>query len=79
MAVDVIRTIEQEQLRTDRPEFGPGDTVRVHVKVVEGNMRDSGVRRRSDQKKWRRLREMFTVRGFPRVGVERHSPPLASC
>jgi len=36
MAVDVIRTIEQEQLRTDRPEFGPGDTVRVHVKVVGG-------------------------------------------
>ena len=34
--VDVIRSIEQEQIRTDIPPFGPGDTVRVHVKVVEG-------------------------------------------
>ena len=33
--MDIIRSIEQEQIRDDRPEFGPGDTVRVHVKVVE--------------------------------------------
>ena len=31
-----IRTIEQEQLRTDIPDFRVGDTVRVEVKVVEG-------------------------------------------
>ncbi len=29
--------VEQTQLRDDHPEFGPGDTVKVHVKVVEGN------------------------------------------
>jgi large subunit ribosomal protein L19 len=34
--VDVIRDIEQQYLRDDIPEFGPGDTVRAHVKVVEG-------------------------------------------
>ena len=31
-----IDAIEQEQLRTDVPNFRPGDTVNVHVKVVEG-------------------------------------------
>ena len=31
-----LREIEKGQMRTDRPEFGPGDTVRVHVKVREG-------------------------------------------
>lgn len=80
MAVDVIRTIEQEQLRTDRPEFGPGDTVRVHVKVVEGNNEriqvfEGVVIRKSGGG----LREMFTVRKVSQgVGVERtfplHSP-----
>ena len=34
---DIIRSIEQEQLRSDIPDFRPGDTVRVDVKVVEGN------------------------------------------
>jgi len=80
MAVDVIRTIEQEQLRTDRPEFGPGDTVRVHVKVVEGNNEriqvfEGVVIRKSGGGP----REMFTVRKVSQgVGVERtfplHSP-----
>ena len=29
--MDVIRAIEQEQMRTDLPDFRPGDTVRVHI------------------------------------------------
>ncbi|BAD75487.1 50S ribosomal protein L19 [Geobacillus kaustophilus HTA426] len=33
----LIQEITKEQLRTDLPDFRPGDTVRVHVKVVEGN------------------------------------------
>lgn len=33
---NVIDEIQREQLRTDMPEFGVGDTVRVHVKVTEG-------------------------------------------
>ena len=34
---DIIRSIEKAQLRTDLPEFGIGDTIRVWVKVVEGD------------------------------------------
>ena len=34
---EIIRAIEMEQLRTDIPKFSIGDTVRVQVKVVEGN------------------------------------------
>ena len=33
----VLDEIEREQLRSDVPDFSVGDTVRVHVKVVEGN------------------------------------------
>jgi large subunit ribosomal protein L19 len=33
---DIIRSIEEEQLNKDLPRFGPGDTLKVHVKVVEG-------------------------------------------
>jgi len=35
--VDILRTIEEEQFKTDRPDFNVGDTVRVNVKVVEGS------------------------------------------
>ena len=34
---EIIKSIENAQLRTDRPEFSVGDTLRVFVKVVEGN------------------------------------------
>jgi ribosomal protein L19 len=33
---ELIKSLEQAQVRTDRPAFGVGDTVRVFVKVVEG-------------------------------------------
>lgn len=33
---DIINSIEQEFVKNDIPRFGPGDTVKVHVKVVEG-------------------------------------------
>ena len=35
--MDILKQIEQDQLKTDVPDFRPGDTVRVQVKVVEGN------------------------------------------
>ena len=35
--MDAIKELEREQLRTDVPEIAAGDTVRVSVKVVEGN------------------------------------------
>jgi large subunit ribosomal protein L19 len=73
MAVDVIRSLEQEQVK-DTPEFGPGDTVRVHAKVVEGSRERVQVfegvviRRRSGG-----INENFTVRRMAAhgIGVER--------
>lgn len=80
--MDLIRSIEQEQLRKDIPDFKPGDTVKVHVKVVEGSRERIQVfegvviKRRGGG-----LRETFTVRRVSYgVGVERtfplHSPRL---
>ena len=34
--MDIIQAVTAEQLRTDRPAFGPGDTLRVNVRVREG-------------------------------------------
>jgi large subunit ribosomal protein L19 len=34
--MDLVKLLEQETVRTDLPDFGPGDTVRVALKVVEG-------------------------------------------
>ncbi len=34
--MDIISQIEAEQMKKDLPQIAPGDTVRVHVKVVEG-------------------------------------------
>ena len=38
--MDVIRAIEQEQLKTDLTNFDVGDHVKVHVKIKEGNKRE---------------------------------------
>ncbi len=35
--MDILRTIEEEQFKTDLPDFRVGDTVKVNVKVVEGS------------------------------------------
>jgi large subunit ribosomal protein L19 len=37
MNQDLIRAVEAKHLKQDLPGFGPGDTLRVSVKVVEGN------------------------------------------
>ena len=34
--IELVRALGQEQLKKEVPNFGPGDTVRVHVKIVEG-------------------------------------------
>ncbi|KPJ63047.1 50S ribosomal protein L19 [candidate division KD3-62 bacterium DG_56] len=82
MAGNIVAEIEREQLKSDVPDFGPGDTVRVHVRVIEGNREriqvyEGIVLRRSGGG----LRERFTVRRVTRgVGVERtflaHSPRI---
>lgn len=81
--MEIIKTIEQDQLRNDIPSFRPGDTVRLHVKVKEGNreriqMFEGVVIKR----KGGGLTETFTVRRVSfGVGVERtfpiHTPKLA--
>ena len=35
-SVDLLRAVEQEQMKPDLPELSPGDTVRVHFRIVEG-------------------------------------------
>ena len=75
--------VERPYLRDDVPEFRPGDSVKVHVRVVEGErervqiFEGIVIRRRGSQ-----LSETFTVRKISfGVGVERtfpvHSPMIA--
>jgi large subunit ribosomal protein L19 len=75
--------VERAYLRADIPQFRPGDTVKVHVRVVEGNrervqvFQGVVIRRQGGG-----LRETFTVRKISfGVGVERtfpvHSPSVA--
>ena len=79
----VIQEIEKEQLKAEKPEFGTGDTVKVHVRVIEGGKERIQVfegiviARRHDA-----ARETFTVRKISHgVGVERtfllNSPRVA--
>jgi large subunit ribosomal protein L19 len=35
--MDLLRAVENSQMRTDLPSYRPGDTVRVHVKIKEGD------------------------------------------
>ncbi len=80
MAQNMIEVLEREQLRTDIPSFRPGDTVRVHVKVVEGTRERIQAFEGVCIKRQRAgVRETFTVRRISYgVGVERtfpvHSP-----
>ena len=68
--------VDAQSLRDDIPEFQPGDTVRVHVRVVEGNrartqLFEGVVIRRQGSG----VRETFTVRKVSfGVGVERTFP-----
>jgi large subunit ribosomal protein L19 len=83
MVAQLIRSVESEQFKSDVPSFGPGDTVRVHAKVVEGNRERIQVfegvviRRRAGG-----INENFTVRRIAShsIGVERtfliHSPRI---
>lgn len=80
--MNIIETLEKEQLRSDIPDFAPGDTVRVHVKIVEGSreriqMFEGVVISRQGTG----VRETFTVRRISYgIGVERmfpvHSPRI---
>ncbi|HHU56088.1 MAG TPA: 50S ribosomal protein L19 [Acholeplasmataceae bacterium] len=83
MSQELIRAVTEEYLRKDIPEFRPGDTVRVHVKIREGNRERIQVfeglviKRRGGG-----ISETFTVRKISYgIGVERtfpvHTPNIA--
>ncbi len=80
---DIIRSIEEEYVKKDLPRFGPGDTVKVHVKVVEGNRERIQVFEGTVLKiRGAGLSRTFTVRRMTYgVAVERtfpmHSPRIA--
>ncbi len=82
--MDVLHTVTAEQLRTDIPQFRTGDTVAVHVRVIEGEKERiqifEGV---CIKRKGGGINETFTVRKISNgVGVERifpvHSPRIAT-
>ena len=79
---NVIETLERRQLRSDRPHFKAGDTVRVHFRVIEGQRsRVQVFEGIVIKRQGAGARETFTVRkqSFG-VGVERtfplHSPKV---
>ena len=80
----IIDQLEKEQLRHDIPQFNPGDTVRVEVRVIEGDKsRLQAFEGNVIAKRNRGLNSSFTVRKVSSgEGVERvfqtHSPLIAS-
>lgn len=79
----LIQELTKEQLRTDIPDFRPGDTIRVHVRVVEGTreriqlFEGVVIKRRGTG-----IQQSYTVRKISSgVGVERtfplHTPRVA--
>jgi large subunit ribosomal protein L19 len=81
--MEIIRALEQEQLRTDLPTVSIGDFVRVHLKIKEGNRERIQIFEGTViAKKGSGLKETFTVRRISYgIGVERilpvHSPRIA--
>ena len=80
--MDIIRAIEQQQIKQDLPEFHVGDNVTVHYRITEGNreriqvFQGDVIRRQGES-----VRETFTVRKISfSIGVERtfpvHSPKI---
>ena len=81
--MNIIETLEKQQLRSDIPEFAPGDKERVHAKIVEGiRERIQVFEGRVIARQGVGVRETFTVRRISYgIGVERlfpvHSPRIA--
>ena len=80
--MDIIESLEREQMRLDIPDFRPGDTIRVHARIKEGDkeriqvFQGAVIRKRKG-----RMGATFTVRKISYgIGVERifplHSPNI---
>ena len=72
--MDIIRAIEQQQIKQDLPEFHVGDNVKVHYRITEGNreriqvFQGDVIRRQGES-----VRETFTVR---KITFPVHSPKI---
>ncbi|MDR1014236.1 MAG: 50S ribosomal protein L19 [Coriobacteriales bacterium] len=80
--MDIVRALEKQQMKEGLPEFGVGDHVKVHYRIIEGNkeriqvFQGDIIRRHGASN-----RETFTVRKISSgIGVERtfpvHSPKI---
>lgn len=81
--MNIIDKIDQEQMRFDLPDFRPGDTVKVHIRIIEGNKERVQIFQGVVLKRKRGMMDAtFTVRKISHggIGVEKtfalHSPRL---
>ncbi len=80
--MNIIEKIDQEQMRFDLPEFRAGDTVKVHIRIIEGNKERIQIFQGVVIKRKRgNMNATFTVRKISHgVGVEKtfalHSPRI---
>ena len=83
MDMSMLREATSDQLRSDLPDFNPGDTLRVHVRVIEGDKERIQVFEGDViQRKGAGLQASFTMRKITQgVAIERifplHSPRIA--
>ena len=83
MDMTLLSEVTSGQLKTDIPEFGAGDTLRIHVRVIEGEKERTQVFEGDViQRKGSGIHETYTVRKVTQgVAVERifplHSPRVA--
>jgi len=80
--MNILDKIDQEQMRFDLPDFRPGDTVKVHIRIIEGNKERVQIFQGVVLKRKRgNMNATFTVRKISHgVGVEKtfalHSPRI---
>ena len=83
MDASILRELTSDQLKTDLPEFGAGDTVRIHVRVIEGDKERIQIFEGTViQRRGSGIQETFTVRKISQgIAIERifpmHSPRIA--
>ena len=83
MDSSILRELTSDQLKTDLPEFGAGDTVRIHVRVIEGDKERTQIFEGTViQRRGSGIQETFTVRKISQgIAIERifpvHSPRIS--
>ncbi len=83
MDSSILRELTSDQLKTDLPAFGAGDTVRIHVRVIEGDKERTQIFEGTViQRRGSGIQETFTVRKISQgIAIERifpmHSPRIA--